>query len=203
MAKSQKKTEEQKKVASKKGVKKVSSPKPKIAASNMSYEKKATPVSKSAPEKKSAAVKIIETAQTTVITPPKKPMEKKMSQKTTPSFDKMTKETADMSREYSEACVKSGTILMKGVEDIMSTVVSMAQATAEKQAKFVKDAMSSKTINEFADVQSKIAKESFDDFMESATKITELGVKVLTDSAEPVNAQLTNAVKKATQAVAA
>ena len=92
---------------------------------------------------------------------------------------------------------------MKGFEDIMGAVVSMAQASAEKQAQYMKEAMSSKTINEFADVQNKTAQASFDDFMASATKISELSVKVLTESSEPMNAKMTEAMQKATQGVAA
>ncbi|MCB1782716.1 MAG: phasin family protein [Alphaproteobacteria bacterium] len=159
---------------------------------------------KAKPAKKPTKI-VAETALTIVSeTPAKKPfMEKKMAQKSATPFDKIAKDTADIGREYSEAYVKSGTILMKGVEDIMSTVASLAQASAEKQSQLIKEAMSSKTINEFADVQNKIAQASFDDFMDSATKITELGVKVLTESAEPVSAQMNVAVKKATEAMAA
>lgn len=118
-------------------------------------------------------------------------------------FDNFAKEAAEMSREYSEACVKSGTILMKGMEDFVGVVMSIAQSSAEKQAQFIKEAMSSKTINEFAEVQNKIAQANFDDFMAGATKLTEIGTKLLTDSAEPVNAQIGKAIKKASESVAA
>ena len=63
--------------------------------------------------------------------------------------------------------------------------------------------MSSKTINEFAEIQNKIAQTSFDDFMSGATKISEIGVKVITESSEPVNAQVTRAIQKATESMAA
>ncbi len=118
-------------------------------------------------------------------------------------FDNFAKEAAEMSREYSEAYVKSGTILMKGMEDFVGVVMSIAQSSAEKQAQFIKEAMSSKTINEFAEVQNKIAQANFDDFMAGATKLTEIGTKLLTDSAEPVNAQIGKAIKKASESVAA
>ncbi len=118
-------------------------------------------------------------------------------------FDNFTKEAAEMSREYSEACVKSGTILMKGMEDFVGVVMSIAQSSAEKQAQFIKEAMSSKTINEFAEVQNKIAQANFDDFMAGATKLTEIGTKLMTDTAEPVNAQIGKAIKRASESVAA
>ena len=76
--------------------------------------------------------------------------------KTAPQFDQFFKETSAFGTEYSDACTKSGTILMKGVEDIMQAFVSLAQTSAEKQATFMKEAMGIKTINEFAEVQNKV-----------------------------------------------
>ena len=66
-----------------------------------------------------------------------------------------------------------------------------------------KEAMSSKTINEFAEVQNKIAQSNFDDFMAGATKLTEISTKLITESAEPVNAQIGKAIKKASESMAA
>lgn len=132
-------------------------------------------------------------------------MEKKMSKANTQKnpFDKISNETMTFSKDCSDACAKSGQIFMKGFEDIIGAVVTLVQSAAEKNAKFVKEAMSSKTINEFADLQSKMAQASFDDFMSGATKISELSVKILSEGAEPVNAHITKAVQKATEALAA
>jgi len=118
-------------------------------------------------------------------------------------FDQFTKEAANLNREGIDAFVKSGTIFAKGFENIMKETMSFAQSSAEKQMKLAKDAMTCKTINEFSDAQNKLAKTSFDDFMSGTTKITELGVKVLTDSIEPISEQVQKSVQKATDAVAA
>ncbi len=122
---------------------------------------------------------------------------------TATQFDKIIKDTTDFGAQYSDACTKSSAIMMKGFEDIFGTVVSMAQSSAEKQAKFVKEAMGSKTINEFAEVQNKIVQANFDDFMAGATKISEIGTKVLTESSEPVSAEINKVVQKATKSMAA
>ncbi len=122
---------------------------------------------------------------------------------TTQQFEQLIKQSSDFGAQYSDACTKSSAIFMKGFEDIMGAVMSVAQDTAEKQAKFAKEAMSIKTVNEFAEVQNKIAQTSFDDFMSGATKISEISVKVLTESAEPVNSYFTDAVQKATKSMAA
>lgn len=118
-------------------------------------------------------------------------------------FEQFTKEAADLNREGVDAFVKSSQIFAKGFEEIIKQSVAVAQASAEKQAAFLKEAMSSKTINEFSDVQNKIAQTNFDDFMSGATKITELSTKVLSEAAEPINNQVTKSVQKASDAVAA
>lgn len=130
-------------------------------------------------------------------------MEKKMSKTNAANpFDKLSNETMNFGKEYSEALAKSGQIFAKGFEDILGAVASLVQSSAEKNAKFVKEAISSKTINEFAEVQSKMAQAGFDDFMSGATKISELSVKVLTEGSEPVNAQITKAMQKASSLAA-
>ena len=187
-----------KKPKAKKPAKKSATPKTKA--------KKAAPKKKAASKPKKAASKKATVKK--VVSLPAKPktetLEKTtMAQKNATPFDSFAKDAADMSREYSEACVKSSTILMKGMEDIMTTAMSLAQKSAEKQAQFIKEVMGSKTINEFAEVQNKVAQANFDDFMASATKITELSTKVLTESAEPVNAHFGKTIKKASDSIAA
>ena len=118
-------------------------------------------------------------------------------------FEQMTKEAANLNREGIDACVKSGTIFAKGFENLMKETISFTQKAAERQMQLAKDAMTSKTINEFSDAQNKIAQTSFDDFMSGATKISEMGVKILTEAIEPINDQIAKSVQKATDAVAA
>ncbi len=126
-----------------------------------------------------------------------------MSKTAAPQMDKILKETADFSTGYSEACTKSCSIFMKGMEDVMGAMMSFAQDTSEKQAAIVKEVMSIKTANEFSEIQNKLLKSGFDDFVSGATKISEISAKVLTDSAEPVSSQMKQAVQKATKSMAA
>lgn len=123
--------------------------------------------------------------------------------KSTTQFDKILKDTQSFGTQYSDACAKSGEIFMKGMEDMVSTMVSLTQNSAAKQAEFAKQAMDSKTINEFTEVQGKIAKENFDDFMSGANKMSEIGVKILTESSDPVSKEMTKAVQKAKKSMAA
>lgn len=134
--------------------------------------------------------------------PNNKPMEKIMAQGKN-QMDKMAQEAANAGRENMEACIKSGSIWMKGCEDIMRTCMSLAQNSADKQAKYIKEALSSKTLNEWAECQSKIAQACFDDCMSGATKISEMSVKVLSEAIEPVNNQATKTIQKASESIAA
>lgn len=112
----------------------------------------------------------------------------------TKQFEQMSKDAAEMGREGFDAAVKSSTIYAKGFEAWLRTGMEMAQSAAEKQAEFAKQAMSSKTLNEFSELQNKMAQTSFDDFMAGATKLSEMAVKTLTDASEPVNEQMTKAM---------
>lgn len=118
-------------------------------------------------------------------------------------FDQFTKEAANINREGIDAFVKSSTIFAKGFETLIRETLSFTQSSAEKQMQLAKTAMTSKSINEFSDAQNKIAQTSFDDFMTGTTKITEMGVKILTEAIEPINEQVQKSVQKATEAVAA
>jgi phasin family protein len=125
-----------------------------------------------------------------------------MSKSSNP-LDQLIKNSTEFGNQYSDACTKSTSILMKGLEDIVGTATSLIQSSTEKQTNFVKQVMSSKDINQFAEIQGKIVQESFDDLLSGITKISELSIKVLSDSSEPLNAELNKAVKKATSSMAA
>ena len=123
-----------------------------------------------------------------------------MMTKSKQQFEKLTQDANDFGREGIDAFVKSGTIFAKGFEDIFRTSMALAQSSAEKQSQFIKDVMSSKTLNEFTEVQNKIAQANFDDFMASATKLSEMSVKLMTAASEPLNEQATKTMQKASRA---
>jgi len=180
------------KPAKKKTAKKAAAPK----AGNKAVAK--TPAQLSAPRKNAATQPGTSAVEKIV---PFKTMEETMS-KTTKQFDAYSKEAAEIGRETFDAAIKSSTIMAKGFEEIVRASMALAQSAAEKQANFAKEAMTSKTINEWAEIQNKIAQSSFDDFMAGATKISEMAVKTLSDASEPVNEQMTKAVNAVQKAAA-
>ncbi|MAI61214.1 MAG: hypothetical protein CBB87_01840 [Micavibrio sp. TMED27] len=117
-------------------------------------------------------------------------------------FEKLAQETANVGRENVEAFIKSGAIFAKGFEAIVKTASTLTQSAAEKQAQFAKEIINSKTLNEAAEAQNKIAQANFDEFVSGATKISEMSVKLLNDSAAPINEQLTKSMEKVTKLAA-
>ena len=79
----------------------------------------------------------------------------------------------------------------------MQVAANITQATAEKQAQLAKELMASKTLNEMAETQNKIAQSQFNDFMANSTKLSEMSVKLLTEASEPINKQMNKAMNQA------
>ncbi len=129
-------------------------------------------------------------------------MEKMMSQSKS-QMDKLAHDAQAFGREGFEAYMQASTIFAKGFEEIARTAVAMAQSSAEKQAKFLNQALSSKTLNEWSEAQNKIAQSNMDDLMSAATKLTEMSVKVLSESSELLSEQAGKAIRKASEARAA
>lgn len=118
-------------------------------------------------------------------------------------FEKIAQDAAVLGQDQMDAIIKSTTIFTKGFEDIMKTCMDIAQDAGEKSQSAAKTVMSCKTLNEFTDVQTKLAQASFDDFMTNATRLSEKTVKLCTDAMEPINDQMGKSIKRASDAMAA
>jgi len=206
-----KKPTRSKPTAKKPAIKKAASNKtPKVAKVTKAKAKVSKPAAR--PKKAAAKTKTsstrytqpnVQTKKTESVKPKTKPnpMEAFMTQGPF-QFDQFTQEAANLNREGLDAFVKSGTIFAQGFEQIIRESMSFAQNSAEKQMQLFKEAISSKTINEFSDAQNKLAQVSFDDFMSNVTKISEISTKVLSEAVEPLNDQMAKSMQKATQAAA-
>lgn len=187
--------------AAKKAVSKTGAAAKKVVSANKKAVKKAVKTqAKAAKKVASASAKVTAQAFKPANTNPM--MEKIMFQGKS-QFDKLAQDASDISRENIEAVVKSTTIFAKGFEDILRVSMTLAQDAAERQGKFVKEVLSTKTLNEFTEVQNRVAQANFDEFVNGATKITELSMKIVTESLEPINTQVNKGIKKATQKMAA
>lgn len=118
-------------------------------------------------------------------------------------FEQMTQGATAMGQESVDALVKSSTIFAKGMEDIIKTCMDICTEAGEKSQSVAKTVMSCKTLNEFTDVQSKLAQASFDEFLTNATKISEKTVKLCTEAMAPINDQMGKSMKRASTKLAA
>ncbi|MGB4058000.1 MAG: phasin family protein [Alphaproteobacteria bacterium] len=118
-------------------------------------------------------------------------------------MDKMAQDANNFGREGFEAFTQSYTLFAKGFEEITRTAMTLAQQAAEKQAQFINQALSSKTLNEWTDAQNKIAQSNMDEMMNAATKLSEMSIKLMNESAQPINDQMGKSIRKASEAMAA
>jgi hypothetical protein len=58
-------------------------------------------------------------------------------------------------------------------------------------------------LNEFTDVQTRMAQASFDEFMTNSTRLSEKAVKLMTEAMEPINDQMGKSIKRASDTMAA
>lgn len=119
------------------------------------------------------------------------------------TFDSFSQDASSLSRDATEAVSRASTIYQRNMEAIIKACMSFTQDTMEKQTQYAKKALSSKTLNEFTELQSEAAQESFNDFMANVTRISEMCVKAATDCFEPINDQVSKTMRKASQSMAA
>lgn len=119
---------------------------------------------------------------------PEQPQETEMSAKDT--YEKTSKDGMD-------AWMKSGNIAMKGFETLITTCAGLAQESMEKNTEAMKSLLACRTLNELTETQTRVAQESFDDFVKGATKLSEVSVKIVTDSFDPISAQFSKTMGKA------
>lgn len=118
-------------------------------------------------------------------------------------FDRVTQDMASSGKDHMEAVIQSGNIMFKGMEDMMKTCMQMAQTSAEKGAQGFKTLLGCRTLNELTEVNNRLAQQGFDDFMATATRLSELSVKLASDAFEPINDQLNRSLRKVSEAAAA
>jgi phasin family protein len=118
-------------------------------------------------------------------------------------YEKLTADATAAGRQSYEALTKSNATFAKGFEQISKTLAGIVQDTTAKNTEAFKQLMACKTINEFAEVQNRIAQNNFDAMMTNATKISELAIRVSTEALEPLNDQFSKTIKKASENLAA
>lgn len=118
-------------------------------------------------------------------------------------FDQFTKEASKAQKEQVEAFLQSSKVFFKGAEELMKTYTELAQSAAEKNNQAMKTILGCKTLNDLTEAQNKLAQQNFDEFMANSAKLSEQYIKICTDCFEPINDQVSKAMKKANETMAA
>ena len=115
-------------------------------------------------------------------------------------YEKMGEEAQNFLRQNAESCSKTGQSFAKGAEKMMKTIAEVAQESAQRNSESFKALMACRTINEFAEAQNKLMQQNFDDAMSTATKLSEMAIKICNEAIEPINGQMAKAMKKMSEA---
>ena len=99
-------------------------------------------------------------------------------------------------KENVDALVAYNSAVAKGFERLVKGLLAYGQKSFEGSVAATKDMLACKTIQEFVDWQSDIARNNFDQFVAEATKISELGVKTAQEASQPISERVHVTVEK-------
>ncbi|WP_244559339.1 MULTISPECIES: phasin family protein [unclassified Azospirillum] len=123
----------------------------------------------------------------------------KMSKQVFTAFD----DVAGFHKENVDAFVASSTILAKGFEALSKELLAFTQGQYEQSVSTAKALLAVKSVKELVDLQTEFAKSSFDAALAEATKVSEAGLKVANQAAEPITARVNATVEKLSKIKAA
>lgn len=101
------------------------------------------------------------------------------------------------------AFVTSGTILVKGVQELNEVLFGLARKSMEDTVNANQAILGCKNFQEMVDVQSGLAKESYDKIVSVSRKVSDLSAKLAEDVMEPINDRVTLAVETLAKPIAA
>jgi len=93
-------------------------------------------------------------------------------------------------KDNMEAVVKSSSILSEGLKEVSEDMVAYAQASVKENVEATKALFDCKDAKALADLQAKIAKESYDKFLAEAGKISSASTKLAEDAWAPITARV-------------
>ncbi|MBY0430341.1 MAG: phasin family protein [Rhodospirillales bacterium] len=95
-----------------------------------------------------------------------------------------------------DAILKSGVVVAKGVQDVGRTLITIAQGNIDDGMAAGKALAGAKTLKDLLDVQSSLAKSSFDKFFSESARLSQITVKLAEEAMAPLNSRLSQAVDK-------
>jgi phasin family protein len=100
---------------------------------------------------------------------------------------KVAEEFADLTRANVEAIVESGRVAAEGVRSLGQDVVASSRDGVEKAADAIRTLAEAKSPTEYLQLQSEIARTSFDRVVAESSRLTESLVKLAGEAIQPVS----------------
>jgi phasin family protein len=113
------------------------------------------------------------------------------SQEAVKRSQKVAEELADIARGNVEAFVESSRLASEGARTIGQDVVAKGRANVEQAADAVRSLAEAKSPTEFFQLQSELAKSSFDRLVAESSKFTESFVKLAGEAIQPLSNRAT------------
>lgn len=130
-------------------------------------------------------------------------MTKEQVEKTSSAMFKGYDEMSAINQQNLDAMVKSSTIFAKGFEQISKEFFSYTQSALEMNVASTKALFGAKSLKDVVDLQSEMARKSFDSALAESAKLTEMSVEVTNKAFKPLQDQVNVTVEKMTKPLAA
>jgi phasin family protein len=102
-----------------------------------------------------------------------------------------------------EAFVESGNILTKGVQDISKMWVGLTQSSLEGSVSLTQEVLKCKNLQELAEVQNTLAKESYENLVAEGQSLSNKTAKLAEDTLAPLSARVDATLKTFVKPLAA
>ena len=100
---------------------------------------------------------------------------------------KVAEELADLTRANVEAFVESGRLAAEGARSLGQDVVASGRQGAEKAAEAIRTLADAKSPTEYLQIQSELARASFDRLVAQSSRLTETAVKIAGEAIQPIS----------------
>ncbi|MEM1020121.1 MAG: phasin family protein [Sphingomonadales bacterium] len=119
-----------------------------------------------------------------------------MTKKTMDEAVKGFDEIAAFSKENVDAMMASSNAATKGLESMNAEIMAYSKSAMEDSMAAMKALTGAKNLREYFDIQNAMMKSSYDRYVAESSKFSEMGLKIMSEVAEPVNARMAVVMEK-------
>lgn len=117
-----------------------------------------------------------------------------------PQSTTMIDQAIAFNRANMEAALNASATAVKGAEAITDNLIAYGKKTAEANLKIASEFSKVNSPKDFADIQSKAAREAVDGFVAESQKVAEIAAKTVTEATQPLQERATAAQAEAKEA---